>query len=630
MDIISNKNLNQEQTLEAAKRMFEDLKVEVPEEYRYEIYKGIYERPDPFADFGQAFSGATLEAGWRTLKAGVRGSTGMLRGMKEYSKKSLNKVKHVGQPNQGIEELDMNDELVKKIEDHVNNKVSKETVDAVVEHKAAVKAPKTPEEITPEKEEVVKGIIKEKEIDDNLLLNNNGDHISYEPIGWNEGSYGRMLHDFGRFGPGLGKSRMPLWEINDTGKDLKEAIVIRHGKGVDGTQGTTLEEALKLQKQLQSNAVVNVDKNYSSKELPDYVAFSSASARPWGPDNEGIIRPYLSEETARTGAGGMSFHYGIYGSTVAGNELSKKYYLKNVHYKQAMREAFKSFMVDGVLKKMTEETLKHTNKIDYQAVLRSQNDLERIFMDPEGYDLSTYISQIKSKLKKSVSDYDKTYYSEMLTGLKEISKVDRKNIPVYLNTFTGKNPIKHPYKYIFDDEYSEPYVLKTKPEDFKELPLENQNKYKEADEKFNKWKQNIKNAVYEKYPEKFGDMNPSDKFSRDSWEDLLRIYIKDILNVKKDPEYWLRSELNKMGFSAWLHMHHDNAMNIVTINDKDFSAVTRTDIFKDDFKNLEQQLWDNGFGIVSEDGVNFFVDEWHMPNGSKPVIIVNHKYVDKP
>lgn len=595
LDIINNDSLSLEQFNEEMSNFVKDIQINVAPEYQFEIFNSILEGPDPFADAGLAFT-----------SGGVQTYLMPFGFLAKLAKRALPFKR-----SNSLKRMIMNQELSEKIKKSITNTVDEAAVDESIATKVAEVAPKDASQTDVD---TVKGIMK-NDINDSKLLSNSNNDTSF---------FNRFLRGLAGADEKTGSNQRGEIRLEEP----DQSYYIDHGKGVDNDP-MTLEEAMKLKKQLQSNAVVNVDKNYTSEELPDYVAFSSASVRPWGQDDEGVIRPYLSKETARTGAGGMSFHYGIYGSTVAGNELSRKYYLRNVHYQEAMRNAFKSFMSDDMIDKMTKETLKYTDELDHQAALRSQKDLERVFMDLEGYDLSAYITQIKSKLKKATSNFDKTYYSEMLTGLKEISKVDRKNIPVFLNTFTGKNPIKYPYKYIFDDEGSEPYVLKSRPENFKELPLENQNKYKEVDEKFNKWKQDIKNAVYEKYPEKFEIVGQTGMVDRDSWNNILDIYVRDILNVKESTESWLRSELNKMGFSAWLHMHHDNAMNVVTINDKDFSAITSMEIFKNNFTDLEQNLWDNGFGIVSAgDGVGYFVRELHGVKGAKPMIVKNYKVVD--
>lgn len=592
-EVFHNKNLNAEQYVQEIDKILDDVQ-QVPEEYRYEVYKSLWEGPDIYADAGLSFSGF--------------GVTGIMHGL---SSLKSNIIQHLPSfSSQNVKSLVLNDQLGQKIIDLATNASNEEKAIEKVTAKVTANQPKD----APESEiAVAKGVAVNEDSDKNLRLNSNKD-----------GGFFNWLRSL---------EIKPSKDLSDQRGEIRfeepeQSYYIDHGKGINN-EPLTSEEADKLIKKLQSNAVVEYDKNYTSKELPDYVAFSSASIKPWGPDDEGVIRPYLSEETARTGAGGMSFHYGIYASTVGGTELSRKHYLPYVHQTAAEENAFKSFMTDGVINKMTEETFKHTDTMDFEAVLRAQKDLKKVFSKPEEYDIPVYITQIKKKLKEAESNYDKTYYSEMITGLKEISKFDRKEITAYLNTFTGKNPIKYPYKYLFDDTATEPYVSIPRPEDFKEIPLENQNKYKEVNEKFNKWKQNIKEAVKEKYPEEFGSMNPSERLSRDDWEVILETYVKDVLNIKEDPEYWLRAELNKMGFSAWIHIHHDGAMNIVTINDKDFSEVTKLENNPKVVKKYLQVGGNNGVVKVSAgDGVGYYVRELHGVKGAKPMIIENEKVID--
>lgn len=646
--LLGDSSLSLEQFTKRLDDFITDVNTNVAPEYQHEIYEGIIEGANPFADAGLGFT---------TL------------GIKTYARpfgflaRAAKRMVPLGSAGSNIKRMQMNSELKNKIEQSMSNKVDETVVDEEIATKAETIKPA---EATEDEVNIVKGIMKNEKNDQDLLKNSNQDSamfdmsVSQEDIeAHNTASTVAKMNE---------EPTTTLYEIIPESRRPKQNYYIDHGKGI-GDLPMTSEEADKLIKKLQSNAVADYDINYTSKELPDYVAFSSASVKPWGPDDEGIIRPYLSKETARTGAGGMSYHYGVYGSTVAGNELSRNYYLTAVHQKKA--ESLGSlWSEDEILKKENFKDVE--NKVDNKKLferikrrfvydlsnldsLKEYNikeinigfdedyvkDLEKYLAKRNGEDLIYDLESKRESIYQAFQDFyyegasleDLKDYAKKIAVLETIQALFRggNEFPTsWLQTFTGKNPIKYPYKYLYDDINSEPYVLKVKPEDYKEIPLENQNKYKEVDEKFNKWKQNIKEAVKEKYPEEFGGINSSEIMSRDDWEVLLETYIKDVLNIKEDPEYWLRSELNKMGFSAWLHMHHDNTMNIVTINDKDFSEITK---LENNPKAVEKYLQigkNNGFVKVSAgDGVGYFVRELHGVEGSKPMIVENYKVIDK-
>jgi len=237
--LLDDKTLTYDQFLEESKNLLADLKKNVPEEYRYEIYKALQEGPDPFADLGDSFTGLATDIGLikpvsLSAKAGYSAAKKAMKGVTSSESTSKN-----------VQTLKYNEELAEKIKDFATNKVNEETVEDMVDTKASVNLP---QEAEPELQETVKGIVKEQNSDDNLLQNTNGDFYRYDLAVTQEDI---ETHNTASTIAKMNEEpTTTLYEIIPENRRSKQNYYIDHGKGVNNDP-MTLEEAVREMNRLQ-------------------------------------------------------------------------------------------------------------------------------------------------------------------------------------------------------------------------------------------------------------------------------------------------------------------------------------------------------------------------------------------
>ena len=652
--LLNDETLTYDMFLEESKKLFADLKKEVPEEYRYEIYKSLQEAPDPFGDLGNSFTGLATDVGIMKPVGGI-GKIGFTA-----AKRSMKGVISASSKSKNVQKLQYNEELAEKIKNFATNKVDEEVVEDVVNTKAAVNIP---QEASPELQDTVKGIVREQESDNNLLQNVNNDSVMSavdEPV--KKSRRDRILEAERKSQKGEIKLERPLLNY-----------YIDHGKGVNNGP-MMLEEAIKDMNLRQTHkAYIPVFKgrdietyidNPHFEEEPDYVAFTSAASRKWQPDDEGIIRPYYAGY-GKSGEKGAIEGNGVYASDVAGAEVSRNSYLKGTHQRIAERsssgltedETYKKKDFKSSVDKINDDTLLNKVKktflnnlegigndalkefnlkeIDIGINKEYLNDLKKYLSEFDGQDLKV---KLDNKTRR-ISEAENNFYYEgaSLEDLKDYAKQiattetikalfndGADNVSSWLHTFIGKNPYKYPEKYIFNGMNYEPEVFGSY-----RGPLSD--KHKIAIDKFENWKREIKKKALDKgyYPKHgFGKITGNERWDREDWFEAVEVASGMEGNAQKD---WYRKELQKLGgFSATLHEHHDGALNIVTINDKDFSAITKMENNPYAVDNYIQIGGDNAHMIISAgDCVGYYVRELHGIEGSKPMIVENYKVIDK-
>lgn len=659
--LLDDKTLTYEQFLEESKNLLADLKKNVPEEYRYEIYKALQEGPDPFADLGNSFTGLATDIGLikpvsLSAKAGYSAAKKAMKGVTSSASTSKN-----------VQTLKYNEELAEKIKDFATNKVNEETVEDMVDTKAVVNMPK---EAEPELQETVKGIVKEQNSDDNLLQNTNGDFyrydlaVSQEDIeAHNTASTVAKMNE---------EPTTTLYEIIPESRRPKQNYYIDHGKGVNNLP-MTFEEAMKEMNLRQTHkeyipvfdekGLKYREENPLLLEEPDEIAFTSASVDRWIPDDEGVIRPYYSEITDRSGEGGSIEGKGVYATDVGGYEVSRNNYLVHSHQKRAEINA-QVWDEDKILKKENFKDVE--NKVDNKKLferikrrfvydlsnLDSLNeynikeinigfdedyvkDLEKYLAKRNGEDLIYDLESKRESVYQAIQNFyyegasldDLKDYAKKIAVLETIQALFRggaEKPTSWLNTFTGPNPYKYPEKYIFNGMDYEPEV-------FGSFMGPRNDVHKKSINKFEDWKRDIKKKALNKGYRPvhgFGKMTGNERWERDDWFKAVEV----ASGLKGDAQKkWYRKELQKLGgYSATLHEHHDGTLNIVTINDKDFSEVTKIENNPEVVDNYLQIGYNNAHMIVSAgDGVGYFVRELHGVEGSKPMIVKNYKVIDK-
>lgn len=674
--LLNDETLTYDMFLEESKKLFADLKKEVPEEYRYEVYRALQEGPDPFADLGNSFTGLATDIGLIKPVGGI-GKTGFTA-----AKRAMKGVTSAASKSKNVQKLQYNEELAEKIQNFATNKVDEEVVEDVVNTKAAVNIP---QEASPELQDTVKGIVKEQESDNNLLQNVNNDSYRYDLTVSQEDIAAHNVNTSGENRSQAAEEAFNKRQMINARREragqrgeirLERPLLnyyIDHGKGVNNDP-FTLEEAIKDMNLRQTHkADIPIFKgrdietyidNPHFEEEPDYVAFTSAASRQWQPDDEGVIRPYYAGY-GKSGEKGAIEGSGVYASDVAGAEVSRNSYLPGTHQRIAERSS-SGFTEDEIFKK--KDFKSSADKINDDSLL---NRVEKIFLhNLEGLgndalkefnlkeintgvnkeylsDLKKYLSEfdgqdltvkLDNKIKNIIEAENNFYYEgASLEDLKDYAKQiataetikvlfndGEDKISSWLHTFIGKNPYKYPEKYIFNGLTYEPEVFGS----FRG-PLSD--KHKAAIDKFENWKKDIKQKALDKGyypPHGYGKRVANTRWDREDWFQAVEIVSGKKGSAQKD---WYRKELQKLGgFSATLHEHHDGALNIVTINDKDFSAITKMENNPYVVDDYIQIGGDNAHLIIEAgDGVGYFVRELHGIEGSKPMIVENYKVVDK-
>lgn len=651
--MIDDDSMTLEQFNENMKKFIEKIVTEVPSEYQHEIFDSFIEGPNPFADAGASFTNAGIH-GFTRVMGKVIPAKALARSAFQIGKLLTGRAKNTGAAN-------FNRSLMNQISKTMSNKVDDVAVDEAAKAKTASTMP---EGTTPDDIELANSINKNKEVDKNLVKNSNED---------------RFWSDLKVSQEDINTHNTPTSGANRTEEDVttlnmivpgyaKENMIIRHGKGVNNdVPFSSLEEAKEAMNLLQSHykEIPEFDSkgfrghtnNPYFNEEPDYIAFTSASVKPWDANEFGDVKPDFKNHY-REGEGSAVEGLGVYASDVAGYEASRNKYLNDVHQRKAEKLS-QIYNEDEILKrkdfkdsanKINIDTLSKRVKssfLDALALIQKPQledydlkeinlengyleDLKKYLSDFNGEDLIVKLDDVENNIEEMYNDF--YYEGAVLEDLKEFERKiavretiaallrdGNDSITSYLHTFTGKNPYKYPDKYIFNGMVYEPEV-------YGEYLGPINNAHKKAIETFNKWKTEIKQEALDKGyypPHGYGKRRADSKWDRSDWYKAISV-VSGLEGEKAG--LWYRDKLNELGFSASLHSHHDGTLNIVTINDNDFSPITKMENNINVVDYYNQQLYNNGYGIVrSDDGTGYYVIEVHLIKDAKPIIIDNFK-----
>lgn len=326
--LFDDKTLTYDKFLEESKKIFEDIKKNVPEEYRYEIYKALHEAPDPFSDMGNSFSGLGMDVG--VIKP-IGGALGVTKSGYDAAKSAVKGVSEGASKSKNVQKMRYNEELAEKIKNFATNKVDEEVVEDMTNTKAAVNKP---EDASPELQDTLKGIAEEQNSDNNLLQNVNNDSYRYDLTVSQE--------DIATHNTSSTVAKMneepttTLYEIIPESRRPKQSYFIDHGKGVNGDQPLTYEEAFELLRKMQGRVNRAYPWIYSNNASllwdpdiePEYIAIQSASRRSWS-KNKNMPGVWDYEGHQSSGAGDEWFLGGGYASEQASPWVAAKgYYYK--------------------------------------------------------------------------------------------------------------------------------------------------------------------------------------------------------------------------------------------------------------------------------------------------------------
>lgn len=133
----------------------------IPPEYQYEAYKSLLEGPDPFADAGGPFTGLGLST---SIKP-IRGALNIISPILPRFRGNM------------LKRAELNQEIVKKIQDFKKNEVVKEDVDANIASKVIEQHGQG---TSPEVVDTIIGIEQNKAQDSLMLRNSNEDNAFFD------------------------------------------------------------------------------------------------------------------------------------------------------------------------------------------------------------------------------------------------------------------------------------------------------------------------------------------------------------------------------------------------------------------------------------------------------------------
>lgn len=435
-----------------------------PKEYRGDIAKALTEGPDTFADMGNEMTGLGMATSMKFVAPAFNGA-------KAFSKKLFNK-------SLGKKSFQWNDKLADTIKQTITNSVDKEAIEARVDEHVTNTAPKDADDTT---KETVKGIELNNENDRLLTANDTDDRVFAKPVNdnipademltpandnesifiedplvlreqpqpeplFNDGA--RNLPDTvndntrelmagepmavtsERSTPDVNKRRQNMLEaekraqrgeINLSGKDLKEEVIISHGRGVNN-EPMTYEEAVETMKKLQGRqkAVDFDETDFQSLEVdentPDFMALEAASRQPWGKE---ITDPGMADYNfADTGEGGQYYRGGLYFAIADLKDVSARYnywYQFNRTSSGAYNKGFAGYKISETLADVVNSTKPKKSYFDSDVV---DTLLERTF--PEQANVSE-IAEFESNLD-TIKEFDKVFnlkvYQQTIDSLK--------------------------------------------------------------------------------------------------------------------------------------------------------------------------------------------------------------------
>lgn len=664
--LLNNNSLSLEQFTNRLDNLLTEIQTDVAPEYQYEIFKGIIEGPDIFADAG---------LGLTTL--GIRIYAKPFEFLARTAKRMLPSAS-VGN---SIKRMEMNEKLMEQIQKSVSNKVDETVVDETISAKVEAVKPKDAVEADVE---MVKGIDKNKAVDRDLLQNSNNDSaIQDKP---NKNKKMSQLEQKG--------------EINLSSPE--ESVTIYHGKGVDNNP-MTLEEAEKELKVIAGRkGLPEIGAVFPDNE-PEYIAISTASKNSWGPEEAPAkaadVNPLGGEGTAMYGRGI------VYASLVDDNESSRSIYVKRFQnqleseYEQTIKDVTYPYAIDNPyfwfknakssLTKEEADIVKEISENDYTKSLVDYMDFDDNY---RGLKFETQVvasdeilkqnlANTEEQIKDVVKEYKEApfttvakYFVDLVaerTMLQKILKYREKNpLPsALLYTHSIANPNKYPEKYL-RYELVEKGDGKVSGRIYPESELVKPDNYSSHQNGLNFIKGIRRDALEYLYKERdrlepivrpIINEEPNTIFSDNRGEDLTK-YLKyeeqidrlatsgtTYINIEdwNDAMFYAAKERygdisrkdfldkyqRKMYTDAGIDglLHSDT--NIVIFNEDAIMPVNKLEKGlkrKSPVDIYEQMLYDNGHGIVSAgDGVGYYVVERHSKTDAKPMIIKNYKIVDE-
>lgn len=160
--LLNDNSLSLEQFTNRLNGLLTEIQTDVAPEYQYEIFEGIIEGPNPFADAGLVFTTFGIDTYIKPL------------GFLAKTAKRMLPFASVGN---SIKRMQMNEKLVEQIQKSMSNKVDEAVVDEAISAKVETVKPKDASE---EDIKTVKGIDKNKAVDKDLLQNNNNDSAMFD------------------------------------------------------------------------------------------------------------------------------------------------------------------------------------------------------------------------------------------------------------------------------------------------------------------------------------------------------------------------------------------------------------------------------------------------------------------
>ena len=666
--LLENDSLSLEQFTSRLDSLLTEIQTDVAPEYQYEIFEGIIEGPNPFADAGLGFT---------TL------------GIQTYAKpfgflaKTAKRMLPSASVGNSIKRMEMNEKLVEQIQKSMSNKVDEAAIDEAISAKVETVKPKDATEIDVE---TVKGIDKNKEVDADLLQNSNNDSAMMDtttPV--KKSRRERMLE---------AETRAQKGEINLSSPE--ESVTILHGRGVDNSPMTLEEAEGELKVIAGRKGLPEIGSVFQDNE-PEYIAISTASKNLWGP----VESPAKAADVNPLGGEGSAM-YGrgvVYASLVDDREASRGLYLKRFQNQLESEyvnkvEKTEPYAIDNPyfwfknakssLTKEEANIIKEIGDNDYTKDLIDYMNFDdnyrglkfetQIIASDET--LKQNLANTEEQIKDAIKEYKEApftttakYFVDLIAERMMLQKIlkYRKNNPLpeaLLYTHSIVNPNKHPEKYlryelvekgdgtttgyihpetdfyldkgvnekqkdfinrIKSDAYSRIETLKDRVErdfvdveDFDNVPLDNQ-------------------AEYYNYVRLLDNIDESyktgkDYFSIEDWNDLMYYASQDGFGSPTRAEFndkIQREMYTNAGIDGLLH----SDTNIVIFNEDAIMPVNKLEKGirrKSPVDIYEQMLYDNGHGIVSAgDGVGYYVVERHSRKDAKPMVIRNYKIVDE-
>lgn len=318
-ELLADKSLTQEQFAQGVDDLVSDILTLDPA-YQEEIFSAITQGPNPFADGGLTFTTFGLKTFAQPLGALAR----MAKKPIGYFGKSSS-----------LKKMQMNQDLVNKIEKSMSNKVDEAVVDEAIATKVATTAPA---DASPNTIETVKGIEKNKITDEKLLKNNTNDKsyfdfkVSQEDIASHNANTSfenrsQAAEEAFNKRQAINARRERAGQRGEIRFEKPEqSYFIDHGKGVDNLP-MTYEEALREMNRLQGRKFPVLYRERSIwgdklEDVSDYVAVTTASRTPW----ESLHVEYRPG----TGERSQSYGGGMYATFVDSDwEAARRTYLPN-------------------------------------------------------------------------------------------------------------------------------------------------------------------------------------------------------------------------------------------------------------------------------------------------------------